>query len=447
MKNVLLITIDSLRTDHVGYHGYDRDTTPNIDKYAESGSRFMNCFAHAGGTKMSFPSILSSVYPLMYGGYLSGVSEEQTLVSEVFREEGYDTAGFHSNLFLSDDWGYDRGWDVFFDSKEEMSFMGRLRQYAKSNLRDSFVFPYLERLYGLMESSGGVNVGSFHVPGDELTDMALDYVRDADTDKPRFLWVHYMDVHHPFLPPEEYQLLFRDSVIGERRSIKLRRKMMEEPENVTEEELSDVVDLYDAEIRFTDDEVGRLVEGVREEWGETLVALTADHGEHFVGRGSLSGAHFYDEKTHVPLLINGWGDAGSYDELVGLVDVPPTLLDYAGLEIPSNYYGESLWRLVEEGEWSRTSVIGGLERDPPEYGYRDRDWKYIWRSDGEELYDLGVDPEEQNNVAEENPGVVEELRGEVEDHRRLLGKTDLDSEVVEVGGDVAERLRKLGYKE
>jgi arylsulfatase A-like enzyme len=449
MDNVLLVTIDSLRADHVGYHGYERETTPFIDSLADAGSTFTNAFAHIGGTRFAFPSILSGVSPLMYGGYQQ-VSDDQTLVSEAFREGGYRTGGFHSNLYLSAEFGYDAGFDEFFDSKEDPSLASRARSFVRKNLDDSPIYPLLQRAYDTVESSSGINVGSYHVPADEITDMALAFAEEAaGTDRPAFLWVHYMDVHHPFLPPAEYQRKFREDVVGDRESIKLRRKLMETPGEVTDEELSTVLDLYDAEIRYTDDEIRRLVETVREAWDGTLVALTSDHGEHFLEHGYFSGAQPYDVKLHVPLLVEGegWDDDGSYDELVGLTDLPPTLLDAVGLDVPASYQGESLRRLVFEGTWERTELMGGWG-EPTTYAYRDLEWKYIERpEDGDELYDLAADPGETDNVIDDHPDVVERLAGRLVEHREEVARTDADVDEADLDEDVRERLRRLGYQE
>ena len=316
-------------------------------------------------------------------------------------------------------------------------------------MKVSFIYPILQRLYDFVESSSGVNVGSFHVQGDSLTDMALEYAGNVDDDAPKFLWVHYMDVHHPFLPPEEYQLKVRDSIIDDSEAIKLRRKLLEDPEKVTEEELNDIIDLYDAEILFTDEQVRHLIEGVRDSWGETLVALTADHGEHFNKRGSLSGFQFYDEKMHVPLFINGWGDTGEYKELVGLKDISPTLVDYAGLEIPDSYEGQSLMNLVNEGEWKRKNIMGGSGSVKERRSvYRDHRWKYIRENSGrEKLYDLNENPGEEENIAEENPEITTKLRKEVEEYEEKVDRKQAEADKVEVGEDVKERLRMLGYDE
>jgi arylsulfatase A-like enzyme len=450
MNDVLLVTIDSLRADHVGYHGYERDTTPVIDEYARQGSRFTKAYAHVGGTRFSFPSILTGVTPLMYGGH-DRVSEDQTLISEVFDEAGYRTGAFHSNLYLSSDFGYDRGWDKFFDSAPDQSATSKLRRWAKTTFADTPILPLLRMGYDFLESSSGVNVGSYHVPADEITDRAIEFLEDNDDDKPTFLWVHYMDVHHPFLPPEEYQRMFRDDPVSDRESIKLRRKFVEEPENVTEEELQTFVDLYDAEIRFNDAEVGRLLSAVEDNWSDDyLFALTADHGEHILEHGYFSGAQAMDAKTHVPLFVHGWDDDRSYDDLVGLVDLPSTLVDAAELDVPETFEGYSLQRLVFDDQWPREDVIGGWgDEDDRNLVVREREWKLIRRPDGrDELYDLAEDPDERHNVVDDHPDQRRRLDRKLDRHLQLVESTHDDSvERPDMDEEVKQRLRRLGYKE
>jgi arylsulfatase A-like enzyme len=448
MESVVLVTVDSLRPDHLGYHGHERETTPYLDSLAERGSAFENAYAHAGLTRYSFPSVLASVTPLMHGGP-GRVTESQTLVSEAFAAADYRTGGFHSNLYLSADYGYDRGFDAFFDSAEDPSLVTRARTFARKRLAGSAVYPLLERAYDLAESAGGVNVGSFHVPADELTDTALEWVESAAETGPVFLWVHYMDVHHPYLPPAEYQRRFREDVVDAREAVRLRRKLLDDPGAVTDAELATVRDLYDAEIRFTDDQVRRLVETVRGLTDDLTVVVTADHGEHFLERGFFDGASPYDVKLHVPLLVEGWGDDGTYDELVGLCDVPPTLLDAADLEVPSTYHGESLRRVVDGEDWPRTAVRGGFGDDEPTYLYRERDWKLIERPGDrpDELYDLASDPPERDNVSAAHPERADRMRAALERHREAVRDTHADVEAVDVDGAARRRLRRLGYDE
>ncbi|MDS0281736.1 sulfatase [Haloarcula onubensis] len=449
MDNVLLVTIDSLRADHVGYHGYERDVTPNIDEYARQGSRFMNAHAHVGGTRFSFPSILTGVTPDMYGGH-ERVSDDQTLVSELFHDGGYRTGGFTCNLYVSDEFGYNRGWDAFFDSAPDESTTSKLRKWAKTNL-DGALLDVLRKGYDYLESSQGINVGSYHVPADEMTDMAIEFI-EQDNETPSFVWLHYMDVHHPFLPPAEYQREFRDDVVSDSDAIQLRRKFIEEPENVTDEEYQTFIDLYDAEILFNDAEVGRLMDTVEEQWGDDYVfALTADHGDHFLEHGFFGGARLRDVKTHVPLFVEGWDDDGEYDEMVGLADIPVTLADVAGFDIPDNYFGHSLRRLVFDGEWDRTAVFGSYEdgNDELHSHIRTAEWNLaVHEHDEDELYHLTEDPGEQENVVGQFPEDEAELRDRLDDHRQLVKSTERDDIVrPDMNEDVKERLRRLGYNE
>ncbi|QLG26096.1 sulfatase [Halorarum halophilum] len=450
MQDTLLITIDSLRADHVSHLGYERDTTPNIDKYAAQGTTFTNAFAHACSTRPSFPSILTSTYATMYGGY-ERVSDEQTVVSEVFHDAGYRTAGFHSNLYLSADFGYDRGFDTFFDSKTHPSPTARLRQAVKDRLNeDGVVYQTLARAFEVAERQAGANIGSAYVTADEITDMGVEWIQEADNEQPNFLWVHYMDVHHPYVPPVEQQLAFRDEPIDKRRAIRLRRKMLEEPGEVTSEELSDIIDLYDAEIRFSDTEIGRLVESARDVWGDVNVMVTSDHGEEFTEHGRFSHQNrFYDEAIHVPLVFDDGEHDGEHNDLVGLLDVSPTLVDSAGLNAPENFHGESLQRLFD-GDWDRNVHIAdwkSTNTGEKRFAYRDHEWKYIRRGNEEELFYLPDDPMETENVISKHESIADRCQAVIREHEREVEVTDVGVGEVEMEEGVKKRLRQLGYRE
>jgi arylsulfatase A-like enzyme len=183
-----------------------------------------------------------------------------------------------------------------------------------------------------------------------------------------------------------------------------------------------------------------------------VVAITADHGEHFVERGSLSGHRPYDEKLHVPLIINGWDDQGEYDDLVGLMDLSPTLVDQAGLNCPDTWCGQSLRKLVFEGQWDRSEILGGYGyEDDKVLMYRDTQWKFISRAGdvGDELYNLDKDPGETRNVIDQRPSIVSRISehlGQYEEKIRATNK-DAEREEVEMDEEVKERLRRLGYQE
>jgi arylsulfatase A-like enzyme len=308
MRDILLVTVDSLRHDHIGCYNYERETTPFLDEFAATANRFTNAFANACMTRLSFPTILTSSYPSMYGGP-ERMSDQRTLLAAALSAGGYETAGFHSNLYLSADFGYDRGFDEFFDSKTDPNAGLRLKEAVKERIdEDGWLHNALSRVFDKLELRAGIRVGTPYVDAEAITDRAISWVETTwDAESPRFLWTHYMDPHHPYVPPAEHQCVFRDDPIDDRQAIKLRRKMMEAPESVTEQELACLIDLYDGEIRYTDSQIEQLVTAVTEAWGEdTIVIITSDHGDEFREHGGFSHtATFYDEVVHVPLLVAG----------------------------------------------------------------------------------------------------------------------------------------------
>jgi len=449
MGDIVLVTVDSLRADHVGWHGYDRNTTPNLDGKAASAKTFTSAFSHACSTRPSFPSIMTSSYALEYGGF-ERLSPKRTTIAELLSEAGYETAGFHSNLYLSGDFGYDRGFDRFFDSKSDPGALAKLRQEVKTHLNsDGALYGVLQRAFNATEKQTGIELGSAYVDAEEITDRALEWARSTN-DGPRFLWVHYMDVHHPYVPPEKYQERFRDHPVSDRDAIQLRRKMLESPDDITDDQLETLIDLYDAEIAYVDAEVERLVTTLSEEWDNNPVfAFTSDHGEEFLDHGGFShSATFYDEVLHVPLLVDD--GEGTYEDLVGLMDLSPTLARYGDAEPPENFYGTDL-NQVETNDWSRSEVIS--EWSDPESGdrrfsIRTNEWKYIREEDEtERLYDLRTDPGERKDLVDDSRGKLEELRGCLRDHQQMLDETADNLGEVTMDEGVKQRLRDLGYQE
>jgi len=387
----------------------------------------------------------------MYGGF-EQLSEKRTTIAEVLSGEGYSTAGYHSNLYLASDFNYDSGFDHFFDSRSDPSILAKLRQAIKTQLDDeSATYSLLQYLFDTTEKRTGIELGSAYVDAAEITDQALSWA-EKEASTPRFLWVHYMDVHHPYVPPAKYQKRFRDQVISDRDAVQLRRKMLESPRRITDNELDSLIDLSDAEIAYVDNEVNRLVETLNEEWGEDLIfAFTSDHGEEFLDHGGFShSATFYDEVLHVPLLINDGSERATHNELAGLLDLSPTLIQYADAEPPNNFYGNSL-NQIESDNWNRSEVIAewaNLETGARRFGIRTAEWKYIRKEDGtEHLYNISVDPEEHNNNVQEEPEILDELRDHLERHLEQLEGTTDDLGDVEMDEEVKQRLRDLGYQE
>lgn len=454
-QNLLLITVDSLRADHLSSYGYERETTPNLDRFAEGGHQFTSAFSHACATRPAFPGILASSHSLMYGGF-ERMSEERTLIAEVLSEAGYKTAGFHSNQYLGADFGYGRGFDHFFESQEDPSITTRLRGWLKSTFNTSgFLYESLQWLYDHVEREAGVNIGAYHAPAEEMTDRAIEWLQ-SDGENPSFLWVHYMDPHHPYIPPEGHQPF---SDVDRREGVRLRPRMLEDPASITNEELQVLIDLYDDEIHYTDREIGRLLSHAEEEWDDWTTVITADHGEEFKDHGEFSHQNrFYDEMMHVPFIVYDGQSEGTHSEVVAHSDIAPTLAKLGGVEtLPDVFWGHALEPLLnnQPEKWSREGVRGSW-CDLPEctrrLAYRTNQWKYIrdYVFDTEELYDLETDPNEQDNLVRqegEPPAIIESFREIIDQYEDDIASTDVETEDVEMDEQVKERLRRLGYKE
>lgn len=451
MRDIVLVTVDSLRADHVGWHGYDRNTTPNLDQRAASAKIFTSAFAHACSTRPSFPSIMTSSYALEYGGF-ERLSPKRTTIAELLKKSGYETAGFHSNLYLSADFGYDRGFDRFFDSKSDPGTLAKLRQEVKTHLdSDGRLYGLLQQAFNATEKQAGIELGSAYIDAEEITDRALSWASSTSSN-PRFLWVHYMDVHHPYVPPAEHQKRFRDEPVTDRDAVQLRRKMLESPGEITAQEFNTLIDLYDAEISYVDAQVERLIETLQAKWdNDPVIAFTADHGEEFLDHGGFShSATFHDEVIHVPLFVEtGEVETVENDNLVGLIDLAPTLADEADVDRPETYRGQPLNQV--EDQWNRSEVISewaDTDTDDRRFAVRTTNWKYVREENGDEqLYDLTADPDEMNDLAAENSNVLSELRETLEDHLAKLDESREDLGDVEMDKEVRQRLRDLGYQE
>ncbi|WP_435194268.1 sulfatase [Natronomonas sp. EA1] len=452
MSNVVLVTVDSLRADHLAGYGYHRETAPFVETLADRGVSF-DAYANANATRASFPSIITSSYPLEHGGF-DYLSDSRVTVGEALPD--HHTAAFHSNLWLSRDYNYDRGFDTFYDSKSEPSPLARLRTWLKLNLnQDGLVYRTLQTLYDTTEEKAGMDIGQTYKDAAVITDRAIEWLESSvEAGNESFLWVHYMDVHHPYVPrPEALSELGIDLAISENEAIKLRRKMLETPEAVTDDEVQTLVDLYDGEIRYMDHHIRRLCEAVEDAWGlnDTAVVFTADHGEEFKEHGKFShNDSMYDEVIHVPFIVEGADRVGVSDisgrqaEQVELLDTAPTICHLAGVDAPEAYRGRSVLDRAGTGEHARvfSETTSG---DDAKVALRTHEHKYIWDrpSDERELYDLAADPGETENIVGEEP--TEELHDEVAAHLAEIRETN--EELPEVGMDVEteQRLRNLGY--
>ncbi len=413
--NILLIGIDTLRSDAVGAWGRNPSLTPSLDRLAGQSDVWLDAYSTFNVTNPSFASILTGLYGKNHGVYdlKTPLPLERTTLAEILSGAGYDTLAVISASHLGD---------------------------AQSGLGQGF---------------REVATASDHFAAELPVDLAMDWLT-VKRDKPFFLWLHLFDPHTPHTPPEPYALGFRPATaVGlspVRTWIPFRQP---EPRSFTENVLGGQRDLYDGEVAYLDRQVGRLLDFLesRDLLEDTVVAVVADHGEN-LGDHGINFRHLglWDSTTHVPLIIRWPGREREGRRLGGLVqtiDLFPTLVATAGLPVPQQD-GTDLRELTGEKQTGRPAVFSE-HADRLSVSVRTVGWRYGVNegndrllSHGPYLYDLRTDSQETKNLAGQGLPAEKELNGLL---LRWLAtrRPGMRPESREPTEEEKARLRALGY--
>lgn len=295
--DVILLSVDTLRADHVGAYGYARDTTPFLDQLAAEGTRFAHARSPSPWTLPSHVTLLSGQLPHRHGVIEDDrqIPGDLALLTQAYADAGYATCGAVATLFVGARFGFDRGFDGFED----------FGVTKKSNLKAT-------------------------VDAQDVVDAGLDCVR-AHPEQPVFVFLHVYDAHYPYAAPGAFETLFDRA--GTRDDATYRNYRFHRKNPLSDDQMAHQIAQYDEEIRYVDSELERLVTAFRSADRPPWVVVTADHGEEFGERGSWGHAHtLYAEQLRVPLVVNGPGvQAQVIDDVVGLHDVAPTLAGIIGV--------------------------------------------------------------------------------------------------------------------
>jgi arylsulfatase A-like enzyme/Tfp pilus assembly protein PilF len=396
--NVILITLDTTRADRMGFLGSPLGLTPNLDALARQASVFSRAYAHVPLTTPSHATILTGTYPQFnhLGDLGTALASDLPYLPAVLHQHGYETAAFVGSQVLDPKSaaapGFDRGFDTYdagFHSRRE----GEDR-YASEERRAATVVNH-----------------------------ALTWLKEGRR-KPVFLWVHLYDPHDPYDPPEPFKSKYAATP-------------------------------YDGEIAYVDSALGTFFAGLKaaSRYDSSVIAIVADHGEAFGEHGEESHGFFlYDETVHVPLLIKlpvGRTATARISGRVGLVDVAPTLLRSAGVEVPSQMQGESL--IAMSGEKKGTERFAYSETDYPQRAFgwswlrSLRAGKYLYiDAPRRELYDESADPKALHNLAEASPALADTLQAQLDEFRRKTSEGSVSAQSG-ISPEQAEKLQALGY--
>jgi len=470
--NVLFISLDTTRSDFLTFR--DAETAPHMTRLAERGTVFTQAISGSSWTLPSHVQMFTGMAPPYHGTESSDVAIDplmQTL-PEFFKAEGYFTAGVFTVRYLWGDYGFSRGFDVY---RSGMLREDLVRAEAASESPRGSEEAERKWLLSTRDYVSSENVVA-------LTRMALER---AKADEPVFLFAHFFDPHNDWVPPAPFDTRFDPDYEGplDGRNV-LEDKSIFDPmltphRRVDDRGLEHLKALYRGEIAWTDEAVGRLLE-LLEEHGrldDTLIVITADHGEEFFEHDRLTHRfHLFDETIRVPLLIvlpRSWERAVSPEvgAQVTLSDILPTLLDLLDIEAPTGLTGRSLVPAIEGAAFaSRPELIslylvkygqGGKRKHMQIYGLRTPEWKFtrsVIIKPGEEmrvqgeLYDLVNDPGEQNALSDQQHPAMREVWAVLEaelDRARLAWseqpRTARDDRSTDLSEDSVAELRALGY--
>ncbi len=450
-QSAILISIDSLRADHLGCYGYERDTSPAIDRLAGEGMTFLTAVADSSWTLPTHHTMLTGLPSGVHGVLADdrALSDDHVTLPELLRDAGWRTHGIWSGPYLHPIFGFGQGFD-------EGDWVGVVDPSRLD--RPDFEPGKGDRTQVAIARASTRAERAVSSP--EVLAQALAFL-DEVGDEPFFLFVHFFDVHYDYVPPEEYWRRFDPDYAGSYTGADFI-----DDKNVHEgmdpRELEHILARYDGEIAYVDDHVERLVEGLGDRARDTLVVVTSDHGEEFFEHGRKShGFTLYDEVLLVPLVFwqPGSVEAGArVPEQVHQMDLAPTILEWLGLGAPDRMMGKSLAPILEgSSSGAKSRPVVSRLRDPSSRGswtaLRRPKEKYVSRTlrsgETEELYfDLQRDPgEEASGAYPPASGARDALRALEELERARHDAIGARREETELSPELEATLRDLGYAE
>jgi|GEM_PF-594219 len=394
--NIFLISIDTLRADHMGCYGYERNTTPVIDEFTKDAVLFEKHIASSSWTLPSHMSLLTSTLPSHHQKMHPSTRPESDIIMlpEILKKYNYFNFGYVTWIYVSPVYGFDIGFDNFnYSPRLRADYLSIRTQYKLSQ------YPNIRGFY----------------------------------------FIHFFDPHGDYLPPPEYRNIWDKGYTGKLQGdLGGRCTYLERfgRDDLSAEDLNHVISLYDGEILYTDTSIGKLFKRLKKEgiYEDSLIIITSDHGEEFLERGGWQHTEtVYQELIHVPLIIkfpqNKW--AGKRVKTpVSQIDVMPTILDYLDIEFPVQTEGVSLLPLLENYEPNPNRMIVSETTEVAEeqkFAFIN-DWKkYIQTfkrsdkvNDAEELYDLTRDPEELNNLIDRSLPILQRFRVYKDKYHRIM---------------------------
>jgi arylsulfatase A-like enzyme len=438
-KNVILISLDTLRPDHLGCYGYSRDTSPSIDSLAEDSALFRNTFATSPWTLPSHVSLLTSLNCINHQVYQGNQTMDPSILTlaDILRTRGYFNGAITGGGFVSGFYGFSKGFDSY-------------------------------HVRGQVQAENSAEIAGR---------AALDWI-ERHKDRNFFLFLHTYQIHNPYFSPAPYNELFleKTSTFKEIDHSPFRLNHENRYKTVTDDLRQNFIDLYDGEIRYTDESLIKpLVSKLKEIklYDNTMIILTSDHGEEFYEHKSWHHTHsVYNETIKVPLIIkffNSTNMGKRIPEFARLIDIMPTILEELGINRPKYPMdGESLLELLsdekrqlEERIFIAELASNVMQRHVPKKvainqgkykliinsEFKSEDLAYFLFSPPEiepmEIFDLEKDPDELYDKSRENPQLTRKLLDFLNNQNKMTRAVTAEED--KMSEELREQLRALGY--
>lgn len=413
--NVVIVVVDALRPDHLGSYGYGRDTSPHMDALAGEGVLFSDAKSVSSWTKPTTASILTGLYPRRHGAIseFSRLKDDVETLPETLKKYGYRTFGVFSNRIAGSHAGFAQGFDRFVEYPE-------------------------------------TRITSPKLSADAISDEALDLIDEMESPSKNFLMLFYLDPHYPYVAPHrkysggnrlEYLTEFFDEL-----------RFYNASEDDKPWMIDEMVNAYDDEILYTDKQIGRVLDRLRERglYDNSVIVILSDHGEEFYRHEKIGHAHnLYDEEVSILLILKAPGvEAGVSGMPVSQVDVTPTILEILGIPSAEKLDGTNMLNLIN-GDRVRFFELSYFANS--QYAVESQQMKLLINQNpegerrGKYLFDLKKDPGEVNNLYQDNRDsqTVKDLEKQLAEY--LSQNNQSKGETKKYSNETIEALKALGY--
>lgn len=417
--NIILISIDTLRADHLGCYNYPRNTSPSVNKFREDGILFRRCIAQSSSTLTSHASILTSLIPSHHGAYFTrgqALPDNITTMAELLKGKGYLTISFNDGGQIAPKFGLNQG----FDKYESMSD----------------------------------NIKAEHLNFYRVVNKAMTWL-DQNPDEKFFLFLHTYETHHPYTPKKRQLKLFESNYNGDLNwqiTVEMIEKINRGEIKLTVEDKQHIINTYDAEIRSMDESFGLLMDYLKKKklYNNTLIIFTSDHGEEFGEHGTwaMHSHTLFNDQLHVPLLIKlpkSKYASRKVDHLVMGIDILPTVMDLLGEKRSKDFEGRSLVSLIK-GIPPKKVVFAISQRDMQQTYVSDY-WSVMtrkWKLYNAKLFNLLNDPGELKDVSKSHKDLKTSLQKYAIKYIRRKNEKFPVKKVV-LDNELREKLKSLGY--